>query len=82
MLQLMYYCQNTGCITENALGDRYDDFEKHAKLLIFSKNMSRITPLDPTERYKHVQTMVQVVAYKKTRVARRKMLWETGTVIR
>ena len=26
MLQLMYYCKNTGCITKNALGDRYDDF--------------------------------------------------------
>ena len=39
--------------------------------------MSRITPLDPTERYKHVQTMVQVVYYqKKTRVPRRKMLWD------
>ena len=29
MLQLMYYCKNTGCITKNALGDRYDDFVKH-----------------------------------------------------
>ena len=27
--------------------------------------MSRITPLDPTERYKHVLTMVQVVFYQK-----------------
>ena len=25
MLQLMYYSKNTGCITKNALGDRYDD---------------------------------------------------------
>ena len=31
----------------------------------FEKNMCRITPLDPTERYKHVQTMVQVVYYQK-----------------
>ena len=62
MLQLMYYCKNTGCITKNALGDRYDDFEKHEEIVdFFEKNMSRITPLDPTERYKHVETMVQVV---------------------
>ena len=27
--------------------------------------MLRISPLDPTERYKHVQTMVQVVYYQK-----------------
>ena len=39
MLQLMYYCKNTGCVTKNALGDRYDDFEKHEKLLIFSKKI-------------------------------------------
>ena len=57
MLQLMYYCKNTGCITKNALGDRYDDFEKHEKYWFFRKKyMSRITPLDPTERYKHILT--------------------------
>ena len=62
----MYYCKNTGCLTKNALGDRYDDFVKHEKMLIFSKKyMLRISPLDPTERYKHVQTMVQVVHYQK-----------------
>ena len=62
----MYYCKNTGCITKNALGDRYDDFEKHEKTLIFfDKNRLRISPLDPTERYKHVQTMIQVVFYQK-----------------
>ena len=44
--------------------------------------MSRITPLDPTERYKHVKTVVQVVFYQKTRVPRRKILWGTGTMIR
>ena len=32
MLQLMYYCKNTGCITKNALGDGYDDFVKHEKM--------------------------------------------------
>ena len=40
MLQLMYYCKNTGCITKNALGDRYDDFVKHEKNIdFFEKNM-------------------------------------------
>ena len=43
--------------------------------------MLRISPLDPTERYKHVQTMLQVVYCQKTRVPRRKMLWGTGTMI-
>ena len=37
MVQLMYYCKNTGCITKNALGDRYDDFEKHEKCWFFRK---------------------------------------------
>ena len=37
MLQLMYYCKNTGCITKNALGDRYADFVKHKKMYIFRK---------------------------------------------
>ena len=67
--------QNTGCITKNALGERYDDFVKHEKMWIFRKNRLRISPLDPTERYKHVQTMIQVVFYKKTR---RKMICGVG----
>ena len=35
MLQLMYYSKNTGCITKNALGDRYDEFVKHDFYLFF-----------------------------------------------
>ena len=66
MLQLMYYSKNTGYITKNALGDRYDDFVKHDFFSFFrEKKLLRISPLDPTERHKHVQTMVQVVYYQK-----------------
>ena len=45
MLQLMYYSKNTGYITKNALGDRYDDFVKH-DFFIFSreKNASHQSP--------------------------------------
>ena len=39
MLQLMYYCKNTGCITKNALGDRYADFVKHKKCKFFRKKI-------------------------------------------
>ena len=35
MRQLMYYSKNTGYITKNALGDRYDDFVKHDFYLFF-----------------------------------------------
>ena len=137
MLQLMYYRKNTGCITKNALGDRYDDFEgrvrwfwrtgtmilkntkkcwffrniyashqsprpyrtlqtrsddgtscllpkKHGfhdercsgglvrwfvkwceKCQFSKKNTSRMSSLYPTERQKHVQTMLQLMYYRK-----------------
>ena len=84
MLQLMYYCKNTGCITKNALGDRYDDFEKHDFYVdfLFEKNMlSHHSP----RPYRTLQTRgndgTSCLSTKKTRVPRRKMLWGTGTMI-
>ena len=57
---------NQKCSGEKCSENATDDFVKQEKMLIFfDKNRLRISPLDPTERYKHVQTMIQVVFYQK-----------------
>ena len=70
----MYYCKNTGCITKNALGARYDDFVKHEKMWIFSKKIGFASV-----PYRTLQTRANddtsCLLPKKTRVPRRKMLW-------